>query len=115
MAEFKIHYGSKEDLGRQPLHTGYMYFTPEDGSLYIDSKWQGIVSRICLNPVKSVVDLFKSYESIYEFPNIGEENFFYIDKSNGDIFLWRADGRPHYTSIGVANRDTIYGGGSEED
>lgn len=114
MAEFKIHYGSKEDLDRQPLHTGYMYFTPEDGSLYIDSKWKNVVSRICLNPVKSITDLFKYYPTIYDFPNIGEKDFFYIDQSTGDIFLWGAAGA-YYTSVGVANRDTIYGGGSEED
>ena len=55
--------------------------------------------------------LFKSYPSKYEFPNIGESGYFYIDKSNGDVFLWGTDGS-YYTSIGVANKDTIYGGDS---
>lgn len=114
MANFKVHYGSKEDLDRQPLRVGHMYFTPEDGSMYIDSKWQDVVSRICLNPIKSIADLFKIYPTYYEFPNVGEHNYFYIDQSNGDVFLWGVVGA-HYTSVGVANKDTIYGGDATEE
>lgn len=57
--------------------------------------------------------LFKSYSSKYEFPNIGEPNYFYIDESTGDIYLWGIEGF-HFTSVGIANHDTIYGGSSEE-
>ena len=66
------------------------------------------------NGVLSVnfADLFKTYNSHYEFPNVGEKNYFYVDSSNGDIYLWGVDGL-YYTSVGIRNNDVIYGGNSE--
>jgi len=109
MANFKVHYGTVEELQRTPLQLGYAYFTPEDGHFYIDGKIDGVVRRICINPQSDLSNLFRHYESIYEFPNVGEGNCFYVDDSTGDMFLFGIKENT-YTSVGIANRDTIYGG-----
>jgi hypothetical protein len=111
MANFKVHYGTKEHIDQKPLHLGYAYFTPEDGHFYIDGKVNGEVKRICLNPMNSLQDLYKHYPSKYEFPNIGEPNYIYVDESNGDCFLFGVNG-PVYTSLGTASGDIICGGDS---
>ena len=114
MAEFKVHYGTIENLNKRPLHIGYAYFTPEDGHFYIDGKINGIIKRICLNKVTDVVDIYKSYNSFDDFPAVGEEGFIYVDNSNGDVYLFGITG-PTYTSIGLSNHDTIYGGNAWSD
>ena len=109
MAHFKVHYGTKEHFDNTPLHIGYAYFTPEDGHFYIDGKVNGILKRICLNSVRNPDDIYKYYSSQEEFPQRGEEGFIYVDSSNGDVFLYGITGAT-YTSIGISNYDTIYGG-----
>lgn len=111
MANFKIHYGTREELERTPLTVGYAYFTPEDGRFYIDGKHNDEIKRYCLNPEYDFKTLFKHYASVYEFPNIGEENYIYVDDSTGDTFLFGVIENT-YTSIGIATNDTIYGGDS---
>lgn len=109
MAHFKVHYGTKEHFDQTPLHIGYAYFTPEDGHFYIDGKINGSLQRICLNPVRTVDDIYKHYNTRFEFPNVGESGYIYVDDSNGDVFLFGIVPGV-YTSIGLANDDTIYGG-----
>ena len=113
MAHFKVHYGTKAHFENTPLHIVYAYFTPEDGHFYIDGKVNGVLQRICLNPIMNVENIYKHYNSRYEFPNIGEKSFIYVDDSNGDLFLFGVIGAV-YTSIGLANDDTIYGGSATD-
>ena len=61
--------------------------------------------------IKDVNELFKFYPTIYDFPVVGEDNYFYIDQSTGDVFLWGIVG-DYFTSVGVANDDEINGGDS---
>lgn len=51
------------------------------------------------------------FNTHYEFPNIGEHNKFYLDKSTGDMFVFGVNGNV-YTSVGVANDDIVFGGGA---
>ena len=109
MAHFKVHYGTKEHFDNTPLHIGYAYFTPEDGHFYIDGKVNGVLKRICLNPVMDVNDIYKNFASQEDFPLVGEKGYIYVDESTGDLFLFGITGAT-YTSIGISNHDTIYGG-----
>ena len=51
------------------------------------------------------------FETHFDFPNVGQKNKLYLDKSTGDIFLYGVSGNA-YTSVGVANDDVVYGGGA---
>lgn len=53
MSLFKILKGdsSRIDTSVTPFHDGYAYFTPDDGGFYIDSEYNGVQSRIRVNPV----------------------------------------------------------------
>jgi len=55
MALFKILKGdsSRIDLVTTPFHDGWVYFTPDDGGLYIDSEDNGEQRRIRINPPNS--------------------------------------------------------------
>lgn len=109
MAHFKVHYGTKEHFEDTPLHIGYAYFTPEDGHFYIDGKVNGVLQRICLNPVRDLTHVYKNYASRSDFPEVGEPGYIYVNTSTGDLFLYGITG-PSYSSIGISNYETIYGG-----
>lgn len=55
-------------------------------------------------------DLVLEYETFYEFPNVGRKDMVYMDKSTGDLYLYGVGGKSVYTSIGIANGDTLFGG-----
>lgn len=65
---------------------------------------RNVVNRAGLN------DLVSEYETFYAFPNIGKRDRIYMDRSTGDLYLYGVGGRSVYTSIGIANGDTIFGG-----
>ena len=107
---FKVGRGLEADLPSKYID-GFIWFSVDTGKLYIDSSVQGTLQRTCINPITKTneIDLYKHYDSKYDFPNIGEPGYFYIDDSNGDVFLFGIVGAT-YTSVGIANDDTIYGG-----
>lgn len=53
---FQILSGDSSRIGTDitPLHEGYVYFTPDDGGLYIDAEKDGTVERIQINPKNDV-------------------------------------------------------------
>lgn len=55
MPDFRILKGDSSRIGTEttPFHDGYVYFTPNDGSLYIDSSDGDGQNRIKINPKES--------------------------------------------------------------
>ena len=65
--------------------------------------------------VKDFKELLVSYNSYLEFPNIppqNERDMIFLDASTGDMYVFGLNGILSYTSIGLTNQDTIYGGDS---
>ena len=106
--KFKVGRGKQEDLPSKIID-GFVWFTTDTKKVYIDATINGALTRTCINPIDNIGDIYKHYESKYSFPNIGEQNYIYVDDSNGDLYLFGIVGAT-YTSIGLANNDTIYGG-----
>ena len=105
--KFRVARGLTQDLPAKYVD-GLVWFATDTGKLYIDSLLNGQLQRTCINPTVTE-EIYKHYETKYDFPNIGEPGYFYIDDSNGDVFLFGITGAV-YTSVGIANDDTIYGG-----
>lgn len=67
--------------------------------------------------INNFKDLLVYYDSAYEFPNIPsdeQKDMIFVDSSTGDIFVFGLNDTLVYTPIGLANNDTIYGGGSKD-
>ena len=53
------------------------------------------------------------YPSKYEFPNIppeGQRDMIFLDASTGDMYVFGLNNNASYSSIGIANKDAVYGG-----
>lgn len=60
-------------------------------------------------------DLLKIYDSYYDFPNIPKENekdMIFVDNSTKDMYVFGLNNSLTYTSIGISNQDSVYGGDS---
>lgn len=65
------------------------------------------------NFIKNFKQMLVPYNSRFEFPNIPPEDkrdMIFWDRSTDDLYLFGLGGTLTYTSIGLANQDTIYGG-----
>ena len=68
-----------------------------------------------VNYILNFKDLIKKYPSYYNFPNIppdDEKDMIFLDESTGDMFVFGLNNTLTYTSIGLSNQDSIYGGNS---
>lgn len=68
-----------------------------------------------VNYILNFKDLIKKYPSYYNFPNIppdDEKDMIFLDESTGDMFVFGLNDTLTYTSIGLSNQDSIYGGNS---
>ena len=69
------------------------------------------------NYVSNIKELIVSYNSFYDFPNIPSEeqrDMIFLDESTGDMYVFGLNNNLTYTSIGLANNDTIFGGYSSQ-
>ena len=63
--------------------------------------------------IKNFKQMLIPYNSRFEFPNIPSEDkrdMIFWDKSTNDLYLFGLDNSLTYTSIGLANSDTVFGG-----
>ena len=61
-----------------------------------------------------VSETITQYASIYNFPNVGEVNKLYIDKSTNKIYRWDDEDTKYYTAetSSLTDIDVINGGNS---
>ena len=67
------------------------------------------------NFITNFKELLREYNSYYDFPNIPSEedrNMVFLDKSNGDMYVFGLNNTLTYTAIGISDQDYIYGGSS---
>lgn len=67
--------------------------------------------------IKNFKELLKFYPSYYSFPNIptqDQKDMIFVDQSNNDMYVFGLNDTLAYSSIGIANKETIFGGESEE-
>lgn len=67
--------------------------------------------------IKNFKELLVQYPTYWDFPNIPQEkdrDMIFLDKSTGDMYVFGLNNTLAYTSIGVSNQDTIYGGDAND-
>lgn len=87
MAVFQVLRGKAENLKKRKFHDGYMYFTPDDGALYIDSELDGEKRRTRINPAQpgAVDALNLLYETGILTPAYHDNTFF--TAPTGEIYI----------------------------
>lgn len=92
----------------------------EDIRLLIQNAMNSIPTQLSqlqndTNFIKNFKELLREYNSYYDFPNIPREedrNMVFLDKSNGDMYVFGLNNTLTYTAIGISDQDYIYGGSS---
>lgn len=97
MPDFGILKGDSSRIGTEttPFHDGHVYFTPNDGSLYIDSQDGDSQNRIKINPKESSEYTYDNMDSGLEATNVQDA----IDEVAGKSRLHVGTSTPSDTNI----------------
>lgn len=99
MAKFELYSGVSSRLSSMPSKDGAVYFTKDDGRLYIDKLYNGKIERFKVNDVQIVYNTTEGFVS--DISTVAEKGTFYVytDRINDDSFIKVGDGTSYLVDM----------------